>query len=239
MGALTREVSHMDGATTRQVDVYQLGRQPYLPVWQAMRARMVGCQHHQPDAVWLVEHEPIYTLGQAGRSEHVLDPGAVPVIRVDRGGQVTYHGPGQLVVYPLLNLRRLGLGLRDYVTGMEEAIILTLAHWGIYGCRKRGAPGVYVDQAKIAAIGLRIKQHCTFHGLSLNVCPDLAPFTRINPCGYAGLAVTSLHQLGVKVRLEALTPIFLQFFAEQFALRLLPARAPLSRILSGCDSTDE
>ena len=212
----------------RRVPWFQLGLQPYMFIWQMMRARMAQCQWRQTDEIWLVEHEPIYTLGQAGRLEHVLAPGSIPVLRVDRGGQVTYHGPGQLVVYPLLNLRCLGVGLRDYVHRLEEVIILTLAQWGISGRRKRGAPGVYVDQAKVAALGLRVKHHCTFHGLALNVCPDLEPFHRINPCGYAGLAVTSLHQLGVRVNVAAVTPVFLHFFAQQFGFLLESAPASLS-----------
>lgn len=224
---MTSIVAQLSGASPRRLPCYQLGLQPYPLVWQMMRARMAQCQLRQTDEMWLVEHEPIYTLGQAGRLEHILAQGSIPVLQVDRGGQVTYHGPGQLVAYPLLNLRRLGVGLRDYIHGLEEVIILTLAQWGISGRRKRGAPGVYVDQAKVAALGLRVKHHCTFHGLALNVCPDLEPFSRINPCGYAGLAVTSLQQLGVRVNVAAVIPVFLHLFTRQFGLLLEPASTAL------------
>jgi lipoyl(octanoyl) transferase len=149
-----------------------------------------------PDEVWLVEHDPVFTLGQAGRPEHVLLPGDIPVLHVDRGGQVTYHGPGQLVVYPLLDLKRLKVGVRDYVHRIEQAVIDTLACWNIAATRRDGAPGVYVNGAKIAALGIRVRRGCAFHGLAFNIAMDLEPFRRINPCGYAGLQVTSVRDLG-------------------------------------------
>lgn len=148
------------------------------------------------DELWLLEHPSVFTLGQAGRVEHVLAPGAIPVLPVDRGGQVTYHGPGQLVAYPLLDLRRRSLGVRSLVAAIEDAVIATLARWAITGERRPGAPGVYVGGAKIAAVGLRIRRGCSYHGLALNVAMELGPFARIDPCGYAGLAVTQIADHG-------------------------------------------
>ncbi len=148
-----------------------------------------------PDELWLVEHPPVFTLGLAGKPEHVLDAGDIPVVRCDRGGQVTYHGPGQVVLYALLDLNRAGLGVKALVTTLEQAVIDLLAGLDIAAERRPGAPGVYVAGAKIAALGLRVRRGCCYHGLSLNVAMDLAPFARINPCGYAGLAVTQLRDL--------------------------------------------
>jgi lipoyl(octanoyl) transferase len=148
-----------------------------------------------PDEVWLLEHPPVYTLGRAALPEHVLDAGTIPVVRTDRGGQVTYHGPGQLVVYPLLDLRRRNLGIKHLVQLLEECVIELLAGYAIRARRRPGAPGVYVDGAKIAALGLRVRRGCSYHGLSLNVDMDLAPFGRINPCGFPGLSVTQLAAL--------------------------------------------
>jgi lipoyl(octanoyl) transferase len=170
-----------------------LGLVDYEPTWQAMkrftddRAREVG------DEVWLVQHPPVFTQGQSGKPEHLLLPGNIPVVQVDRGGQVTYHGPGQLVAYLMLDVRRLGFGVRDLVTRIEHSLIALLASYGVKAAAKADAPGVYVDGAKIASLGLRIRHGCSFHGLALNVDMDLEPFKRINPCGYAGLAMTQLR----------------------------------------------
>ncbi len=189
-----------------------LGRQPYEPVWRAMQVFTDDRDGATTDELWLVEHESVYTLGQAGSREHLLMPGDIPVVAVDRGGQVTYHGPGQLVAYPLFDLRRMKIGVRDLVHGLEQVVIDTLAHWGVRAARRAGAPGVYVDGAKISALGLRVRRGCSFHGLAFNVAMDLTPFARINPCGYRGLAVTqlldcggsgSLHEVG-EVLIEAL-----------------------------------
>ncbi|CTP85685.1 Octanoyltransferase [Xanthomonas translucens pv. poae] len=177
------------------------------------------------DELWLVEHEPVFTLGQAGKPEHVLAPGEIPVLQVDRGGQVTYHGPGQLVVYPLLDLRRLKIGVRDYVCRIEQAIIDTLDEWNILGQRRDGAPGVYVGAAKVAALGIRVRRGCTFHGLSFNVAMDLEPFHRINPCGYQGLQVTSVLDLGGPSGMQAVKPVLLAQLARQFGLTLQPLDA--------------
>ncbi len=149
-----------------------------------------------PDEIWFLEHPPVFTLGMNARPEHVLAPGDIPVVPIDRGGQVTYHGPGQLVVYPLLDLGRARLGVRPLVAGIERAIVATVAQWGIEAAGRRDAPGVYVGARKLASIGLRIRRGCSYHGLALNVAMDLEPFRRINPCGYAGLEMTQVSELG-------------------------------------------
>ena len=170
-----------------------LGLLPYEPVLEAMRRFTDQRGPQTGDEVWLVEHPAVFTQGQAGKSEHLLVPGDIPVVQTDRGGQVTYHGPGQLVAYLLLDVRRLGFGVRDLVSRMERCLIELLASYDVVAAAKADAPGVYVDGAKIASLGLRIRNGCSFHGLALNVDMDLAPFRRINPCGYAGLAMTQLR----------------------------------------------
>ena len=171
------------------------GRVPYEPAWRRMQAFTETRAPETPDQLWCLEHPPTFTQGMAGKAEHVLAAGDIPVVGIDRGGQVTYHGPGQLVVYPMLDLRRLGLGVRDLVTAIEQAIIAYVAGFGIEAVARRDAPGVYVGGAKLAALGLRIRRGCSYHGLALNVQMDLAPYARINPCGYTGLAVTELAAL--------------------------------------------
>jgi lipoyl(octanoyl) transferase len=168
----------------------------------------------------MVEHDPVFTLGQAGKPEHVLAPGDIPVIHVDRGGQVTYHGPGQIVAYPLFDLKRMKVGVREYVNRIEQAIIDTAAEWNIQAERKEGAPGVYVAGAKVAALGIRVRRGCTFHGLAFNIGMDLEPFHRINPCGYQGLEVTTLSDLGGPSGMDAVKPVLLENLARQFGLRL-------------------
>ncbi|WP_045757822.1 lipoyl(octanoyl) transferase LipB [Xanthomonas albilineans] len=205
--------------------VRDLGRQPYEPVWRAMQRFTDARDASSADELWVVEHEPVFTLGQAGKPEHVLAPGDIPVLHVDRGGQVTYHGPGQLVVYPLLDLRRLGIGVREYVCRIEQAIIDTLDTWNILGERRDGAPGVYVGGAKVAALGIRVRRGCSFHGLSFNVAMDLEPFRRINPCGYQGLQVTAVLDLGGPSGMQAVTPVLLAQLARQFGLILQPLDA--------------
>ncbi|SUZ34915.1 lipoyl(octanoyl) transferase LipB [Xanthomonas arboricola] len=202
-----------------------LGRQAYAPVWRAMQRFTDARDEATADEVWVVEHAPVFTLGQAGKPEHVLAPGEIPVLQVDRGGQVTYHGPGQLVVYPLLDLRRLGIGVRDYVCRIEQALIDTLDEWNIVAERREGAPGVYVGGAKIAALGIRVRRGCTFHGLSFNVAMDLEPFHRINPCGYQGLQVTSVLDLGGPSGMDAVKAVLLDQLARQFGLVLQPVSA--------------
>ncbi|MGJ4804927.1 lipoyl(octanoyl) transferase LipB [Luteimonas sp. SDU82] len=206
--------------------VRDLGRQPYEPVWHAMQRFTDARDAASLDELWVVEHDPVFTLGQAGKPEHVLMPGDIPVVRVDRGGQVTYHGPGQLVVYPLLDIRRLGVGVRDYVCRIEQAIIDTLLEWNILGARREGAPGVYVGDAKVAALGIRVRHGRCFHGLAFNIAMDLEPFGRINPCGYAGLQVTSMLDLGGPSGMDAVKPVLLDELARQFGLALHEAPAP-------------
>jgi lipoyl(octanoyl) transferase len=172
-----------------------LGLIDYEPAWQAMQRFTDGRDRQTPDEIWLVQHPPVFTQGQSGKPEHLLLPGDIPVVQVDRGGQVTYHGPGQLVVYLLLDVRRLGFGVRELVTRIENSLIDLLASYGVTAVARPEAPGVYVDGAKIASLGLRIRNGCSFHGLALNVDMDLEPFQRINPCGYAGLAMTQLRDL--------------------------------------------
>ncbi len=175
--------------------VRRLGISDYEPTWRAMQSFTDERGPSTPDELWLLEHPPIYTQGQAGRPEHVLDPGGIPVIQIDRGGQVTYHAPGQLVAYLLLDLRRAGLGVKSLVRLLEQSVIDLLAGYGIEVVARPEAPGVYVGDAKIAAVGLRVRRGCSFHGLALNVEMDLEPFSRINPCGYPGMAVTQVRDL--------------------------------------------
>ena len=174
--------------------VRQLGTQPYQPVWEAMQRFTQTRTASTPDEIWCLQHAPVFTLGQAGKTKHLLNPGDIPVVKVDRGGQVTYHGPGQLVCYLMIDLRRHNIGARQFVTHIEESLIRVLKSYQVEAVSRPDAPGVYVDNAKIAALGLRIRRGCSFHGLSLNINMDLTPFTTINPCGYANMKVTQLKQ---------------------------------------------
>jgi lipoyl(octanoyl) transferase len=220
-----------------QIDVRHLGRVDYRPTYEAMQAftatrgalaapsteitSQIGLQPNQDgrDKLWICEHNPVYTQGLAGKSDHILNPGDIPVVQTDRGGQVTYHGPGQVVAYPLIDLKRAGYYVKEYVYRIEESVIKTLAHFGVTGHRVTGSPGIYVRMddptshaalsgplnpvdpfrglGKIAALGIKISRHCTYHGVAFNVAMDLEPFTRINPCGYAGLKTTDLSTIGV------------------------------------------
>jgi len=182
--------------------VRQLGRQRYLPIWQKMQDFTDTRDDDSADEIWLVEHESVFTQGQAGKDEHLLAPGDIEVIKVDRGGQVTYHGPGQQMMYVLFNLRRLKIGVRELVTWLEECIIESLAEYDIQAYAKADAPGVYVNDSKIASLGLRVRRGCSFHGLALNVNMDLSPFLRINPCGYAGMNMVQTKELKGTQNLE-------------------------------------
>lgn len=184
--------------------VRHLGRVDYEPTWRAMQAFTAARTDDTPDEIWLLEHPPVYTQGQAGKPEHLIATTDIPVVPIDRGGQITYHGLGQIVAYVLVDLRRRGYGIRELVTRMEQAVIDLLAAHGVTADRQPGAPGVYVDGAKIAALGLRVKHGCTYHGLALNVDMDLSPFKAINPCGYAGMQVTQCRDLGVRESQPAL-----------------------------------
>ncbi|HCE2127517.1 lipoyl(octanoyl) transferase LipB [Vibrio parahaemolyticus] len=177
-----------------QLVVKRLGRQDYEPVWKAMHEFTDQRTEETPDEVWLVEHNPVFTQGQAGKAEHLINTGDIPVVQSDRGGQVTYHGPGQLVAYFLINLRRKKLGVRDLVATIENLVINTLKAYNIDSAARPDAPGVYVDGKKICSLGLRIRKGCSFHGLALNVNMDLTPFLRINPCGYAGMEMVQVSQ---------------------------------------------
>jgi len=183
------------------VRVRRLGLSEYEPVWRAMQQFTDARDEETSDELWLVQHPPVFTQGRSGRAEHVLAPGGIPVIQVDRGGQVTYHGPGQLVAYPLLDIRRRNIGVRDLVHRIEAAIIGVLDMNGVIGERRPGAPGIYVDGRKIASLGLRVRYGRTFHGMAFNIDMDLEPFDRINPCGFQGLEVTQLVSFR-QVRLE-------------------------------------
>ena len=182
------------------------GRMAYQPIWQAMVSYTQQRDHRSVDALWVGEHDPVYTLGMAGKTAHIIAPGDIPVIRSDRGGQVSYHGPGQLVVYPLIDLSRYGLHVRPYVHLLEQVVIDCLMTEGIFAERCPGAPGVYVAGAKIAALGLRIRRHCSYHGLALNVDMDLAPYRGIHPCGRPFQTVTCLSALGVSRSCADLAP---------------------------------
>ncbi|HEX3395796.1 MAG TPA: lipoyl(octanoyl) transferase LipB [Steroidobacteraceae bacterium] len=194
--------------------IRHLGLAPYEPTWRAMQKFTDERQDATSDEIWFVEHPPVFTLGLNASREHVLAPGDIPVVQIDRGGQVTYHGPGQLMIYPLLNLRRLKLGVRDLVMALENAVIAYAAELGIAAAGSRKAPGVYVGGAKLASIGLRIRRGACYHGMALNVSLDPRPFERINVCGYKDLRVTRLADLGVNADLDAvardLTPHLLQ-----------------------------
>jgi lipoyl(octanoyl) transferase len=194
----------------------ELGLAPYEPTWQAMKRFTDERNPSALDEVWLLQHPAVFTQGQAGKAEHLLNAGEIPVIQVDRGGQVTYHGPGQLIAYLLLDVRRLGLGVRELVSRMEQSLVGLLASYGVESYAKPDAPGVYVNGAKIASLGLRIRNGRSFHGLALNVDMDLAPFRRINPCGYAGLAMTQLRDHAGPIEFAEVT----QRLREQLVSRL-------------------
>lgn len=192
----------MDAITIAPIKLNYLGLSEYEPVWRAMQKFTDNRTPNTMDELWIVEHPPVFTQGQAGKPEHILNSGDIPIIQVDRGGQVTYHGPGQIVIYPLIDLKRHKIGIKALVNGIEEALIQTMAHYGVEAKRKEKAPGVYVEGKKIASLGLRVRKGCTFHGLAFNIRMDLEPFLRINPCGYAGLEVTQLSELNNSIEFD-------------------------------------
>lgn len=196
--------------------IRHLGLVDYEPTWRRMQTFTDERDGETADEIWFLQHPPVFTLGMNASREHLLAPGDIPVISIDRGGQVTYHGPGQLVVYPLLDLERMGLGVRQLVCALEKAVIDLADHWGIEANGRRDAPGVYVGESKLASIGLRIRRGCSYHGMALNVNLELEPFSRINPCGYEGMAVTRLVDLGVSGDLDETTALL-----EKFTLRSL------------------
>lgn len=201
----------------RLVVVKDLGRTAYEPVFTDMQAFTASRDSSTIDEIWFTQHQPVFTQGQAGKAEHVLAPGDIPVVQSDRGGQVTYHGPGQITAYLLFDLRRLGLGVRDLVTGIEQAMIKTIARYGIHGAPRADAPGVYVQGDKIGSLGLRVRRGCSYHGLSLNVDMDLEPFSRINPCGLFGVAVTDMAR-HAPVQLGTVQQQLLEVLLSQYGL---------------------
>ena len=220
------------------MDIRYLGRVAYLPTYEAMQAFTAERSDDTPDQLWLCEHPPVFTQGLAGQADHLLTPGSIPVVQTNRGGQVTFHGPGQVMAYPLLNLQRRGYFVKEYVFKLEESVIRTLAHFGVTGHRVAGAPGIYVrlddpfshaaltgpaspgdpfrGLGKISALGIKVSRHCTYHGAALNVAMDLEPFDRINPCGYAGLKTVDLSTIGVQTTWDEAARVL----GEQLAARL-------------------
>jgi len=208
----TKPDSHPELTSTLQIR--HLGRVEYEPVWRDMQAFTDQRTAKTPDELWFLEHPPVFTLGRNGKPEHLHDTGDIPVIHADRGGQVTYHGPGQLVVYTLLDINRRQLGVQLLVNTLEQAVINLLSDYSIHAKRRTKAPGVYVDDRKIAALGLRVRKGCSFHGLSLNVDMDLTPFSMINPCGIQGLEVTRMSDLGIKLSLDECATQFQKHFEQ-------------------------
>ncbi|MBL4830965.1 MAG: lipoyl(octanoyl) transferase LipB [Aliivibrio sp.] len=198
---------------TTTLRIKHLGRQDYQPVWQEMHDFTNSRDSNTLDEIWLVEHNPVFTQGQAGKAEHILQSSNIPIVKSDRGGQVTYHGPGQLVAYVMIDLRRKKLGVRDLVTHIENTVINTLATFDITSTARPDAPGVYVDNKKICSLGLRIRKGCSFHGLALNINMDLSPFLQINPCGYAGMEMTQVSTQGGPDQLCDVEPVIIQELA--------------------------
>jgi lipoyl(octanoyl) transferase len=202
------------------------GRQDYVPCWEAMQQFTDERDESTPDEIWFCEHPPVFTLGLNAAPEHLLAPGEIPVVQIDRGGQVTYHGPGILMIYPLLDIRRARIGVRDLVTALEQSVVDLVAGFDVAAAARPDAPGVYVDGAKLASVGLRIRRGASFHGMALNVDADLEPFSRINPCGFEGLEMTDLGRLGIRLSLEETAARFLPLLAERLGL-------PRARLLQG------
>lgn len=200
-----------------------LGLVEYEPTWRAMQRFTEERTASTGDEIWFLEHPPVFTLGLNGHREHVLAPGDIPVIQVDRGGQVTYHGPGQLVVYPLIDMRRLGIGIRELVIRLENAVVELCAGYGIEAAGRRDAPGVYVEGRKLASIGLRVRRGCTYHGLALNVLNDLGPFARINPCGYSGLEIVRLAELTDVASIDDVRAPFAAMIVRHLTAASVPA----------------
>lgn len=195
-----------------------LGRQDYVPLWREMQKFTDDRDESTPDEIWFCEHPPVFTLGLNASKEHLLAPGDIPVVQIDRGGQVTFHGPGQLMVYPLIDIRRANIGVRPLVTALEQSVVDLAAEYDVAAAARADAPGVYVEGDKLASVGLRIRRGSSFHGMALNVDIDLEPFTRINPCGYAELEMTDLHRLGIELQLEAAAEKLLPHFLRNLGV---------------------
>ena len=200
------------------IHVRSLGLQPYIPVWQDMKTFTASSSNNTEDELWLLEHLPVYTQGQTGKKEHILNPGTIPIIQTDRGGQVTYHGPGQLVAYVLMDIRRRAMGIRTLVCQLERTLMQLLLHFDIRAETCQGAPGVYVDNKKIASVGLRVKNGCTYHGIALNVAMDLTPFAGINPCGYEKLAMTQIQDAKPDIHMNEVIEQFIHYFFTVFGV---------------------
>ncbi len=207
-------------AATPGIVVRFLGRQAYEPLWHDMQRFTEERDGSTPDELWFTEHPPVFTLGLNAKREHLLAPGDIPVVQIDRGGQVTYHGPGQLMVYPLIDLRRANLGVRALVTALEQSVIDLTSDFGVAAECHAGAPGVYVGERKLASVGLRVRRGASYHGMALNVDLDLEPFTRINPCGYAGLEMVDLARLGIRESLNEVARRMQQIFLSRLGLPL-------------------
>ena len=198
-----------------EIRIRNLGLQDYEPVWRDMQDFTDSRDEETPDEIWFTQHRPVFTLGVNASRDHLVAPGDIPVVQIDRGGQVTYHGPGQLMIYPLIDLRRAGRGVRPLVTALEQSVVDLAADYGITAASRRDAPGVYVDGVKLASVGLRIRRGSSFHGMALNVDVDLEPFSRINPCGFTGLEVTDLKKLGAEGDLERVRDRLLPHFLRR------------------------
>ena len=195
------------------------GRQDYVPLWHEMRDFTDSRDEETPDEIWFCEHPPVFTLGLNAAKEHLLAPGDIPVVQIDRGGQVTFHGPGQLMIYPLIDIRRANIGVRQLVTALEQSVVDLAAEHEVNAAARADAPGVYVDGRKLASVGLRIRRGASFHGMALNVDVDLEPFSRINPCGYKELEMTDLHRLGIALQLEETAEKFTPHFLRRLAIQ--------------------
>jgi lipoyl(octanoyl) transferase len=195
------------------------GQQDYVPLWHEMQKFTDTRDENTPDEIWFVEHPPVFTMGLNASEEHLLAPGDIPVVQIDRGGQVTFHGPGQLMIYPLIDLRRANIGVRNLVTALEQSVVDLAAEYSVDALADPEAPGVYVDGDKLASVGLRIRRGSSFHGMALNVDIDLEPFSRINPCGYAELQMTDLQRLGIDLQLEQTSEKYLPHFLRHLDLK--------------------
>ena len=218
--------------------VRELGRQVYEPVWRAMQEFTNARTESTPDEIWFCDHDSVFTLGLNTKPEHLLAPGDIPVIQIDRGGQVTYHGPGQLMIYPLIDLRRAGLGVRDLVTALEQSVVDLAADYGIEAASRCDAPGVYIDGVKLASVGLRIRRGSSFHGMALNVGVDLEPFSRINPCGFKDLQLTDLARLGADNDLAAVRDKLLPHLLRHLHLDQALSSASLSGVPTSLQSPE-
>lgn len=209
------DVTHQVGSS---IAIRKLGLQDYEPVWRAMQRFTDTRDANTADEIWFTQHKPVFTLGLNAAREHLLAPGDIPVVQIDRGGQVTYHGPGQLMIYPLIDIRRAGLGVRDLVTALEQSVVNLVSSYGIEAASRRDAPGVYVAGAKLASVGLRIRRGASFHGMALNVDVDLEPFARINPCGFENLEVTDLTRLGAENSVASIRDLLLPLLLRHLRL---------------------